>query len=444
MRTLIFVALWSSIVFIQQVQAKNAIVFIGDGMGITTITAARIFEGQQLKKDGEKNALSFEKFPNVAFIKTYTTDGQIPDSAGTMTAIMTGRKTRSGVVGVGPNFAREDCDAVSEDSSATLVEIAEDAGLVTGLISTSRITDATPAATYAHTPDRRWENDSSTPDYARERDCGDIAKQLVEFDHGDGIDLVLGGGRESFFSNKTTDSEYPKIKGKRSDGRDLIQDWIKNQPQRKYIWNKEQLETISGTDNEQIIGLFEPKEMFFEAERARGAGNEPSLEEMTEFAIKFLQRKQGEKGFLLIIEGARIDHANHFKNPYLALSDTVALSDAVRKALSLVDLATTLVLVTADHSSALAFTGYPERDMPVLASLSYPSLTLIGGDGFQTGHLEANSKENELVFNTNQQPAPHAGEDVPAYATGLGSQSVRSTLEQNDLFNIIGAAIQID
>jgi len=425
-------------------QSKNAVIFIGDGMGITTITAARIFEGQQLNIDGEQNSLSFEAFQNVAFIKTYTTDGQIPDSAGTMTAIMSGRKTRSGVVGVGPKFAREDCDAVSEDSSPSLVEIAEDANLVTGLISTSRITDATPAAVYAHSPDRKWENDSSTPDYARQRGCGDIAKQLVNFNHGDGIDLILGGGRESFFPDKSSDSEYPDIKGKRLDGRDLIQEWMKNKPQRKYVWNKEQFETISLSKDEQIIGLFEPKEMFFEAERRRGAGNEPSLEEMTEFAIKFLQRKQGEKGFLLIIEGARIDHGNHFKNSYLALSDTVALSDAVRKTLSLVDLTTTLVLVTADHSSALAFTGYPEKDMPVLASLSYPSLTLTGGDGFQTGHLEANSDENELVFNTNQQPAPHAGEDVPAYATGLGSESVRSTLEQNVLFKIISTAIQVD
>ena len=113
------------------------------------------------------------------------------------------------------------------------------------------------------------------------------------------------------------------------------------------------------------MGLFEPKEMFFDSERKRGAGNEPSIEEMTEFAIKFLQQIQGDEGYLLVIEGARIDHGNHFKNAYLALAGTVARSNAVRKAASLFDLTDTLVIVTADHSSSLVFSGYPEKDMPV-------------------------------------------------------------------------------
>jgi alkaline phosphatase len=270
---------------------------------------------REKKVDGEKNSLSFENFPNVAFVKTYTADGQIPDSAGTMTAIMTGKKTRSGVIGVGPEFAREDCDSVTKDSSLSLVEIAEDAGLATGIITTSRITDATPAATYAHSADRKWENDASTPEYARARNCGDIANQLIKFNHGDGIDLVLGGGRENFFDSGTVDDEYPKVIGKRSDQRNLIKEWLTADTKRKYVWNKDQFEKLPQGEHRQIIGLFEPKEMFFDVERERGAGNEPSLEEMTEFAIQFLQKRQGEKGYLLVIEGARIDHANHFKKP---------------------------------------------------------------------------------------------------------------------------------
>jgi len=441
MRALKTFFLYLTIFFAAQTQAKNAVIFIGDGIGITTVTAARIFEGQQLGVDAEAHSLSFESFPNVAFVKTYTTDGQIPDSAGTMSAIMTGRKTRSGVISVGPEYLRGNCDSVSKDSSPTMVEIVEDAGLVTGLISTSRITDATPAATYAHSPDRKWENDTSIPEEARQKGCSDIAKQLVEFSHGDGIDLILGGGRENFLPNTSKDAEYPAIMGKRSDGRNLIEEWLAGRSQRKYIWNKEQFKNLAVDDKQQILGLFEPREMFFDAERLRGAGNEPSLEEMTEFAIKFLQKRQGDKGFLLVVEGARIDHGNHFKNPYLALSDTVAFSNAIRKALSLVDLADTLLVVTADHSSALAFTGYPERTMPVLASLSYPSFTLSGGDGFQTGHLESENDGDQLTFDPTQQPAPHAGEDVPAYATGLGASSIRGTLEQNVLFDIILDAI---
>ena len=115
--------LCTAILFTPHAYSKNAVVFVGDGMGITTVTAARIFEGQQSGVDGLGNVLSFESFPNTAFVKTYTVDAQIPDSAGTMTAIMTGRKTRSGVIGVGPKYPRGDCDAVDKDASATLIEI---------------------------------------------------------------------------------------------------------------------------------------------------------------------------------------------------------------------------------------------------------------------------------------------------------------------------------
>ena len=181
--------------------------------------------------------------------------------------------------------------------------------------------------------------------------------------------------------------------------------------------------------------------MFFDSERKRGAGNEPSIEEMTEFAIKFLQQIQGDEGYLLVIEGARIDHGNHFKNAYLALAGTVARSNAVRKAASLFDLTDTLVIVTADHSSSLVFSGYPEKDMPVLASLSYPGFTLLGGDGFQSEHMEANKEKDELAYDPTQQLAPHAGEDVPVYAVGLKSSSIRGTMEQNLLFDVIRSAI---
>ncbi|MCK5870557.1 alkaline phosphatase, partial [Methylococcaceae bacterium CS2] len=81
--------------------AKNIILFVGDGMGISTITAARIYAGQMQGKPGEENILFFEKFPYLALAKTYNTNQQTPDSAGTMTAMMTGMKTKAGIIGVG-------------------------------------------------------------------------------------------------------------------------------------------------------------------------------------------------------------------------------------------------------------------------------------------------------------------------------------------------------
>ena len=423
------------------VNANSAVVFVGDGMGFTTIAAARIFKAQKSDKDSLSGSLSFEAFPKIALIKTASADAQIPDSAATMSSIMTGEKTNSGMIGVGSTFLRGNCNAVTEDSLKTLVELAESSGKLTGIISTSRITDATPAAAYAHVPDRRWENNASTPQRARAENCGDIAKQLIRFNHGNGIDLVLGGGRENFLPAELSDEEYPELNGKRQGADNLVQQWLAQGKDRRYVWNRSQLSSIDTASVQQILGLFEPKEMLFEAERALGRGDEPSLTEMVEFAIEFLQEKSGDNGFLLIVEAARIDHGNHFKNTYLALSDTIELSNAVEKALPLLALDETLMLVTADHASSLAFTGYPEKDMPVQASLSFPSFTFLGGSGFQRGHMQNEATLDSLEFDPNAVPSPHAGEDVPAYAIGKGSSAVSGVLEQKELFKVISDVI---
>ncbi|MFT4814292.1 MAG: alkaline phosphatase, partial [Paracoccaceae bacterium] len=139
--------------------AKNVILFVGDGMGISTITAARILEGQLRGESGEENELFFESFPNVALSKTYNTNGQVPDSAGTMTAMASGIKTDIGLISVNQNVVRGDCDSVSGNETLTFLERAEMRGLATGVVSTARLTHATPAANYAHSMDRNFEDD---------------------------------------------------------------------------------------------------------------------------------------------------------------------------------------------------------------------------------------------------------------------------------------------
>ena len=434
------IILVSLLLFPFQVQSKNTILFLGDGMGITTVTAARIYEGQSKGLDGESNALSFESFEHVAFIKTYSADAQIPDSAGTMSAIMTGQKTRSGVISVGPRFGRGDCKSVIEDSHQTVMEIAEQAGLKTGIVTTARITDATPAATYAHSPDRTWENDQKITPSAKRKGCKDIADQLVSFSSGNGVDLILGGGRSNFHSKSTTDIEYPQLVGLRGDDRDLIDEWTKSEKGRRFIWNRAQL--LANPMNGQVLGLFEPLELHYEVERPTDTADEPSLSEMAEYAVNFLSNN--DKGFFLVIEGARIDHGNHNKEPYLALTDTVEFSNAVRKVLSLVDLNETTILVTADHSSALAFSGYPTRGMPVLGSLSYPEFSFSGGSRFQAGHLESKDEDrNRIAVSTEDDLAKHAGEDVPAYATGYKGDLIKGVMEQDQLFSVILESLEL-
>ena len=131
-------------------KAKNVILFVGDGMGVSTVTAARILEGQQKGMMGEDNVLSFGAFPFAGLAKTYNVDAQTPDSAGTMTAMMSGVKTDAGTIGVDEDIVRGDCTTVAGNELVSALELAEIAGLSTGVVSTARITHATPAATYAN------------------------------------------------------------------------------------------------------------------------------------------------------------------------------------------------------------------------------------------------------------------------------------------------------
>jgi hypothetical protein len=205
--------------------ARNVILFLGDGMGISTVTAARILEGQQRGMSGEDNQLAFEKLPYVALSKTYSANQQTSDSAPTMSAIMTGMKTNDGLISVTQRVARGDFRAVAANSAKTLLERAEDRGMATGVVTTTRITHATPAACYAHSPDRDWESDADQPDAANEAGFPDIAKQLIEFPHGDGLEVALGGGRGKFLPRSVRDPEYPDKTGERHDGRDLTREW---------------------------------------------------------------------------------------------------------------------------------------------------------------------------------------------------------------------------
>ncbi|MEO1553802.1 MAG: alkaline phosphatase, partial [Pseudomonadota bacterium] len=142
-------------------KAKNVILFVGDGMGISTITAGRIYAGQKRGLDGESYELAMESLPNMALSRTYSHDYQVSDSASTATAMVAGVRTRSGVLGITYEVPRGNCASQIGNGSDTLFELAEREGLSTGIVSTARITHATPAATYAESASRDWEDDTS-------------------------------------------------------------------------------------------------------------------------------------------------------------------------------------------------------------------------------------------------------------------------------------------
>jgi len=439
---------------------QNVILFLGDGMGVSTVTAARILAGQQTGGSGEEYVLPFETFPNVALVKTYNTDAQVPDSAGTMSAIMTGEKTRIGVFGIRASVSQNDCEGALANPLTTLLEEAEDRGLPTGVVSTARITHATPAATYAHVPNRNWEADVAMPSAAIEAGCRDIARQLVEFDHGDGIEVILGGGRAAFLPKESPDPEYPQTTGSRGDGRNLVTDWLSGAADRHYVWNRAQLNNVPTTG--QVLGLFEPSHMQYEADRNSNPEGEPSIAEMTAFAIRRLARvgaKTG-KGYFLMVEGGRIDHGHHEGSAYHALTDAVAMADAVRVAMDLTGDDDTLILVTADHSHTLTISGYPRRGNPILgkvesssgdtvrdaAGLPYTTLSYANGPGYQETLPDLSAVDTEAEDYLQIATLPmgaetHGGEDVAAYARGPNSKQLKGVIEQNLIYRIMRGAL---
>lgn len=461
--------------------ARNVILFVGDGMGPTTVAAARILAGQLAGGTGEEHSLAFERFPHLAMVKTYNTDLQTPDSAGTMTAMGTGVKTRGGIIGLDGDQPRGVCPGTDATAIPSFLELAAEAGLGTGIVTTTRITHATPAALYAKSADRDWESDARMPHAARAAGCVDIARQLVEFDVGRGIDVLMGGGRQHFLPAGAPDPEHPPFRGFRLDGRDLIAEWQARHPQGQWVWNQAQFDALDLGPGSKVLALFEPDHMRFEHDRPRDLAGEPSLAEMTRAAITRLSHEK--QGYVLLVEGGRIDHAHHFGNAFRALTDTIAMAEAVEVAESMTRADDTLILVTADHSHVLSFSGYPRRGNPILGVVrgSFPSgepklsvdargqpyttLNYANGPGYTgaSDTQEAGPKRflhewteiepavgrpnlrqvdttdpdylQEAIFPMKSET--HGGEDVILYARGPGAKAVRGVIEQHVIFHLI-------
>ncbi|MDR8524672.1 alkaline phosphatase [Shewanella fidelis] len=439
-------------------KAKNVILFVGDGMGVSTLTAARIFEGQQQvgNQGGEENFLSFEQFPKTALVKTYNTNQQTPDSAGTMTAMVTGVKSKAGVLSVSDTSLRANCLSSKGNELITLVDLANAKGLSTGVVSTARLTHATPAASYARSPERNWEADSNLPQEAVANECKDIAYQLVMRDEADALTVALGGGRRNFIPNDVTDGEGKS--GRRTDGVDLTQAWTENHSNAAYVWDKAGFDAIDVDATDHLLGLFNSSHMEYEADRLDDTAGEPSLTEMTAKSIELLNKN--EQGYLLIVESGRIDHAHHAGNAYRAMMDTVELSNAVRTAVENTNPEETLIMVTADHSHVFTIAGYPKRGNPILGLVHgidgnvsiakdgkpYTTVGYTNGPGAVVGvrddlsSVDTQDKEFKQQALIPTSSETHAGEDITLHATGPGSDLVQGVIEQNVIYHIINQA----
>jgi alkaline phosphatase len=420
--------------------AKNVILFVGDGMSITTLTAARIWQGQQQGLLGEEHFLHFEHFPHTALIKTYNTNQQTPDSAGTMSAMMTGVKTRAGLISMGPEQDLSDCKNSEQNQQQTLLEWSHQQGFDTGIVTTARLTHATPAATYAHSPDRRWEGDYDRHPNAYWYGCDSIAKQLVEKAFPAGLDLAFGGGASQL------ESYYASYQGLFPHGRLLT--------------DKQDLQELTFSDaNTQLgplLGVFSSSHMAFEQDRNKKSAKQPSLSQMTAKALQYFQHRQGN--YLLVIEGARIDHAHHDGNAARALAETASLANAVKIADEMTSDKDTLIIVTADHSHTLTMAGYPKRGNSILAtSKNQKNETVLANDGspyttlgYANGQAHGRQLADSESVDFRQGVAvsliaeTHGSDDVALHAKGPGAYLFSGLMEQHEIFHTILQALTVE
>lgn len=430
--------------------AKNIIFFLGDGMGITTLTASRIYA---VGEDGE---LTIDTLPESAFVKTYSNDAQVTDSAAAMSAYMTGMKVNNGVLSMSTGtLASTPC--AGGHPVATLTELAKRRGMAAGVVTTTRVTDATPGATFAHVCNRHLETT--------------VAAALVPGGAGynpalgpHGLDLVMGGGVQAFTGAAQG--------GKRDDGRDLLAE-LRAKGYRQASTSAE-LEALDPRSPQPVIGLFAPGDMSFDA--ARDPAREPSLTAMATKAVSILAQKPN--GFFLVVEGGLIDHALHATNAKRALQETVSFDNALKAVIaqmSAIDpgLKHTLIVATADHDHTLLLNGYSRRTGKTTAteagvlglarkvSDGTPRLDLDGAPytiiGFGTGEnrvqgsrksgpaltdaiVSADDYHQEATIRVRPGKETHGGTDVYLGAIGAGAERFRGTIENTRVFSLIKTA----
>ncbi|HMA59982.1 MAG TPA: alkaline phosphatase [Halanaerobiales bacterium] len=281
-----------------QAEVKNMIVLIGDGLGQGQIDLTRYMT------EGKDAELELMKLPNVGIMMTSSTQG-VPDSAAAGTAMATGHKTDNGMVGMSPTGAELD----------SILDYAETLNKSTGIISTNKVTDATPAA-FAVSAESR-------------DDEGAIAKAILNND----VEVVLGGGADEFTAETA--------------GEDVVK--MAKEMGYEHVTNETELANAEAPNN-KLLGLFNPSYMNYKLDRDNVNSNEPSLKEMTKKAVQVLSRD--EDGFFLMSEGARIDHAAHAADIHGVVAETLEFDETVEYAVEWAKKnGNTMVVVVADHET---------------------------------------------------------------------------------------------
>lgn len=435
-------------------RARNVVLMIGDGMGVATATAIRLHVNQAAGGLGEEQPLPFERFAHSALVNTYTVNAQTGDGAATATAIMSGQKTRSGVLGLDQTAVRGRCG--TGEPLQRLGDLFAADGRAVGYVTTARLTHSTPAAGYGVSVERLWEHDARMPADCLQRD---LAQQLAEKVASAEIDVALGGGRAAFVSREQQDSEGET--GARADGRNLIEEATAKGV--RYVETAAALSALDAADAAPVLGLFASGSMSYEHDRGSLRPREPALADMAEAAINALETASQGRGYFLMIEGGRIGQASHYGNMHRVVTDGAAFAEAVERVSAMTNPADTLILVTADAAHSLAFNGYCGRGSPV-PGLCYeiapegerhgaePAKDATGAPYETTGFLNGpGASEPSPALDAAKARDPMrrqralvpmetettSATDVPAYARGPWAHLLDGVVEQHFLFHLM-------
>ncbi len=424
----------------------KVILIIGDGMDDQQITIARNY------LVGSQGRLTLDKLPyrGAALVQTVAEDDPsqpvyVADSANTATSIATGRLTSSGRIAT---------TAETDEDIVTIMELAHSAGLGTGIVTTSSLTDATPASFVAHVSDRWCQNPDSmeaifgplrisidcSQEYRANGGRGSIAEQLAASD----VDVLLGGGSQHF-GKFAQDSQMTVLDAAVANGYRVVLN--REELAKAYVGGKvlglfapstmpvrlrgeddAEARTIESVDGQ--VQLPEP----FTCEANPDFSNTPTLAEMTRAALAYLD---STAGFMLMVESASIDKQSHLRRPCGHIGELDQLDEALLVSLEYAaEHPETLIVVTADHSHAAQIVYDQGRWLP----LNYAS----------PGHFaRVRTPEGSIMginYATNNSPISeyHTGAQIPVFASGPGIDDLPTLIDQKDIFSITAHHLGFD
>lgn len=274
------------------------------------------------------------------------------------TAYLSGVKGRGETIGLNGQATLADCLDGMDPTKRTesIASWAMTADKAAGIVTTTRVSHASPAGAYAHVALRYWENDLEVRLDGCDSDyVDDVTEQLVHGDVGKKLKVIFGCGSRQFLNRSL--SEHGN-RGYREDGKNLLEDWKQMNPSRVYVSNRDDLMEVNPKTVSEVLGLFDNSHCTYNLNVKRDGleSEKPSLKEMTERAIDILS--ENENGFFLFVEGGRIDHGHHETRAKYALDETLEFAKAVEAAVAKVNVEETLIVVTADHAHAMTISGY--------------------------------------------------------------------------------------